>query len=255
MQKQTEELRASYAELDRRVEERTRDLNAANKELEIFSYSAAHDLRAPLRWIIGTNRLFIEDYGKLIPNDGLQELDKVSAAATRLSKLIDSLLEMARLGKVEIRPVNVNISEIAEQTVVELRGRTWAGTVDVTVQPDIRAKGDPVLLSLVIQNLLENAFKFSAVKSGHVAVSATHTDGELIVSVADNGVGFDNAYSEKLFQPFERLHRGDEFAGTGMGLANAKRIVERHGGRIWADGRPGEGAIFYFALPDGNSNE
>jgi light-regulated signal transduction histidine kinase (bacteriophytochrome) len=282
VRQQTDELRASYAELDRRVEERTRDLNAANKELEIFSYSAAHDLRAPLRWIVGTNRLFVEDYGHLVPKEGLQDLDKVNQAALRLSKLIDSLLEMARLGKAPIQRRTVNLSEVAAQAVEELRGRDWPGHVEASIEPDLKVEGDPVLLSVLMQNLLENAFKFSGAREGNVVVSGTRSpisvspasasseassnssggvavseppvsvsdSSELVISVSDNGVGFDNNYAGNLFKPFERLHGDEEFAGTGMGLANAKRIVERHGGRIWADGKPGEGATFYFTLPD-----
>lgn len=246
---QANTLQKSNAELDRRVEERTRDLNAANRELEIFCYSAAHDLRSPLRWIIGTNRLFVEDYGHLIPQEGLEDLKRVSAAATRLSQLIDNLLEMARLGRVDVNNAEVDLSNICSQVVVELQGREWDGPVQVTIQPDIGVVGDPLLLSLLVQNLLENAFKFcSRGGHGHVEVSGREEGGKVTVRVHDNGVGFDEAWADKLFKPFERLHRVEEFQGTGMGLANAKRIVERHGGRIWAESKPGQGASFFFTL-------
>jgi signal transduction histidine kinase len=250
VQKQTDELRASHNELDRRVDERTRELNAVNQELEMFCYSAAHDLRAPLRWIIGTNKLFIEDYANVVPKAGLDDLERVNDAATRLSKLIDSLLEMARLGKVDIRKASVNLSDITSRVVQELKGRDWGGPVEVEIQPDLHLEGDPLLISMVMQNLLENACKFSGRTGAGKVVVAAYKEGEdQVFSVTDNGVGFDNAYINKLFQPFERLHRNDEFAGTGMGLANAKRIIERHGGRIWADGKPGVGATFFFSLP------
>jgi len=246
---QADELRASRDELDRRVEERTRELNAANKELEVFSYSAAHDLRAPLRWIIASNRIFVEDYGKLVPPEGLEDLTRVSAAALRLSDLIDNLLEMARLGQVEIHKAPVNLSEISAKVIEELRGRDWCGDLDVEIQPDVQAVGDPLLLTVLMQNLLENGCKFcSKAPAGKVSFAAHEQGGEMVYSVTDNGVGFENEYATKLFQPFERLHRNDEFAGTGMGLANAKKIVERHGGRIWAEGKPGEGATFFFTL-------
>ncbi|HEY3782905.1 MAG TPA: ATP-binding protein [Fimbriimonadaceae bacterium] len=247
---QTAELKASHDELDKRVEERTHELNAVNRELEIFCYSAAHDLRAPLRWIIATNRMFQEDYGQQVPEEGIKELGRVNMAATRLSNLIDALLEMARLGKVEIKKSQVNLSALCELAITEIRERDWGGPVEVEIQPNLQLLGDPLLLSLLLQNLLENAFKFSA-RSGHGRVEVSgYLDGdEMTVSVKDNGVGFDSSCSGKLFQPLERLHSDEEFAGTGMGLANAKRIVDRHGGRIWAEGEPGKGATFSFSLP------
>jgi light-regulated signal transduction histidine kinase (bacteriophytochrome) len=247
---QTAELKASHDELDKRVEERTHELNAVNRELEIFCYSAAHDLRAPLRWIIATNRMFEEDYGEQVPPEGLKELSRVNAAAMRLSNLIDALLEMARLGKVEVKKSQVNLSKLCEQAIAEIRERDWGGEVVTEIQPDLNVSGDALLLSLLMQNLLENAFKFCARGGQGKVVVSGHLEGdEFIVSVADNGVGFDSSCSGKLFMPLERLHREEEFSGTGMGLANAKRIVDRHGGRIWAEGEPGKGATFCFALP------
>jgi signal transduction histidine kinase len=243
-------LERSNAELDERVEERTKALNIVNQELEVFCYSAAHDLRAPLRWIIAATGIFIEDYGNLVPKDGLDELGRVSSAASRLSKLIDSLLEMARLGKAELNGTDVDLSEICSRSVVEIQSREWAGPVTVNVEPDIRVFGDPLLLSLLVQNLIENAFKFSSTTGvGKVEIHALREQLEIIVSVQDNGVGFDVSLAHQLFKPFQRLHNNTEFAGTGMGLANAKRIVDRHGGRIWAESKVGEGATFRFALP------
>jgi len=244
------ELERSNAELDRRVEERTSALNAANQELEVFCYSAAHDLRAPLRWIIGATGIFIEDYGNLVPDEGLGELRRVSGAATRLSRLIDSLLEMARLGKAPLNAIEVDLSEICGRSTVEVQSRDWSGPVSVSIEPNIRVYGDPLLLSLLVQNLIENAFKFSCgTGDGKVEIRAQREPSEVIVSVRDNGVGFDNSHVDQLFKPFQRLHSYTEFSGTGMGLANAKRIVDRHAGRIWAESKPGEGATFRFALP------
>lgn len=243
-------LEKSNTELDRRVEERTNALNLVNQELEVFCYSAAHDLRAPLRWIIAATGIFLEDYGKLVPEAGHAELRRVSSAATRLSKLIDSLLEMARLGKAELNASEVDLSEICGQSVVEIRSRDWPGPVSVNIEPDIRVYGDPLLLSLLVQNLIENAFKFSShTGAGKVEIDSHREGSEVIVSVRDNGVGFDDAFTHQLFKPFQRLHSNTEFSGTGMGLANAKRIVDRHGGRIWAESKVGEGATFRIALP------
>jgi signal transduction histidine kinase len=249
------ELQRSNSELDKRVEERTKELNVVNKELEVFCYSAAHDLRSPLRWINSASLIFIEDYGHLVPEAGLAELKKVSSAATRLSKLIDSLLEMARLGKVDLNEVEVDLSETCKRVVLEIRSRDWAGPVAVSIQPDILVAGDPLLLSLLVQNLIENAFKFcSPTGEGKIEIHARQEIAEIVVTVHDNGVGFDESYVDKLFKPFERLHSSTEFSGTGMGLANAKRIVDRHGGRIWAESKPGEGATFRFALQQAESS-
>ena len=243
-------LERSNAELDKRVEERTSALNMVNQELEVFCYSAAHDLRAPLRWIISATGIFIEDYGKLVPDAGLEGLRRVSSAAMRLAKLIDSLLEMARLGKAELNVSEVDLSEICGRSVVEIQSRDWSGPVAVSIEPDMRVNGDPLLLSLLVQNLIENAFKFSSgTGEGKVEIRSQRERLEIIVSVSDNGVGFDDALVHQLFKPFERLHSNTEFSGTGMGLANAKRIVDRHGGRIWAESKPGHGATFRFALP------
>ncbi|HWD38601.1 MAG TPA: ATP-binding protein [Fimbriimonas sp.] len=243
-------LERSNLELDKRVAERTNALNMVNQELEVFCYSAAHDLRAPLRWIIASTRIFMEDYGSSVPDEGLDELRRVTNAATRLSRLIDSLLEMARLGKAELNECEVNLSELCGQSILEIQSREWSGAVAVSVEPNITVYGDPLLLSLLVQNLIENAFKFCSQRGdGKIEIHARRDRSEVIVTVSDNGVGFDDALVDKLFTPFQRLHRDTEFAGTGMGLANAKRIVDRHGGRIWAESKPGKGATFRFALP------
>jgi light-regulated signal transduction histidine kinase (bacteriophytochrome) len=188
------------------------------------------------------------DYGETVPPEGLQELEKVNAAAVRLSGLIDSLLEMARLGKAEVRKSRLDLTAICRQLEEELRRRDFA-PVEVEIQPDMLLEGDPVLISVLMQNLMENAYKFCEQGGeGKVWVGTEDREGERVYFVRDNGVGFDSVYAGKIFQPFERLHRNEEFAGTGMGLANAKRIIERHGGRIWAEGRPGAGACFFFTV-------
>jgi PAS domain S-box-containing protein len=228
-------------ELERRVEERTRELQAANQELEGFTYSVSHDLRAPLRAIIASSMILREDFGSVLPKDASEQLIRQAEAAKKLGTLIDELLRLSRLGRAELVRSEIDLSAMAAELAKE------QSRPDITFQidPDLKLFGDPRLLRLVLWNLIDNAAKFSP-KGGTIHVGQ-RADGTYFV--ADEGIGFDMQYAHKLFLPFERLHRDDEFAGTGIGLANVQRIVNRHGGRVWAESERGKGSTFYFSMP------
>ena len=249
IRKQQHELRAAHDKLELRVAERTAQLKAANDELEAFSYSVSHDLRAPLRHIAGFAEM-LEGQSASLGEEGRRCLKKISLAATRMGQLIDDLLSFSRIGRSDMQTTPVNLSQLVEEVVREARAEEkvpaeWRlGTLPVV-------KGDRALLRLVFTNLISNAIKYSS-KDAHPRIEvklAGKEDGEVVVCVSDNGVGFDMAYASKLFGVFQRLHRADEFEGTGIGLANVRRIVHRHGGRTWAEGVPGQGASFYLSLP------
>ena len=229
----------------KRSEERLSELN---KELESFSYSVSHDLRAPLRAIDGYARMLDEDSGPQLGDEGRRLLGVVRSSARRMGRLIDDLLEFSRLGQLEPARSRLDMAALVRETAAELGADHPRATVDVADLPP--APGDRALLKQVWSNLLGNALKYSAQAEAPRIEIAGRTDGEMLVySVRDNGVGFDMRYAGKLFGVFQRLHRQDEFPGTGVGLAIVQRIVSRHGGRVWADARPGEGACFSFSLP------
>jgi signal transduction histidine kinase len=207
----------------------------------------SHDLRAPRRAIDGFSRLLAERHGDRIGEEGLEYLARVRNAASRMGTLIESLLKMARLGRGGIKAVPLDLSRMASDIVAELRAEDPAREVEVRIAPDLHADGDQTLLRSLLQNLLGNAWKFTCdVPHARIEFGLT---GEGEFYVRDNGAGFPPEYAGKLFRPFQRLHTQEEFAGHGIGLASVKRIVERHGGSIRADGRPGEGATFFFTLP------
>jgi signal transduction histidine kinase len=249
LQQTRTELRRLNAELEERVRSRTAELQGANKELEAFNYSVSHDLRAPLRAIDGFSQALLEDYADRLDAEGREHLGRVKAAANRMGELIDSLLALSRLTRVEMNVQDVDLSAMATDVVGELQGRDPGRSVDVVVEPGIVGRADPTLVRTVLENLLGNAWKFTAnVSQAHVGFGATDADGERVYFVRDNGAGFDMAYEDKLFGAFQRLHDQREFPGTGVGLATVARVVHRHGGRVWAEGHPGEGATFYFTL-------
>ena len=227
--------------LESLVHERTAELEAAYREQESFSYSVSHDLRAPLRSIVSSARILDEDFGANLPEDAKQLLQRQAHAALRLAQLIDDLLELSRIGRRELVKSTVDLTVLFQQvaTVFESEDK-----IRFEIHQNLSAMGDPRLLQMLAQNLVENAVKFSP-NGGTIRIGKRH-DGAFFV--ADQGIGFQPSYANKLFQPFQRLHTDEEFPGTGIGLASVKRIVERHGGKVWAEGMPGEGATFFFTL-------
>ena len=244
------EISALNAELETRVRQRTAELEASNRELEAFNYSVSHDLRAPLRAIDGFSQALLEDYAAKLDEEGRDYLDRVKAAANRMGELIDSLLTLSRLSRCEMEVQRVDLSAITTEVVEALREGQPDRAVEIAIQPDVTGQCDPVLIRSVLENLLGNAWKFTGRTEGaHIEFGTTHVDGVNAYYVRDNGAGFDMAYKNKLFSAFQRLHGQADFPGVGVGLATVSRIIWRHGGRVWADGTPGEGATFYFTLP------
>jgi PAS domain S-box-containing protein len=236
-------------ELEERVGQRTLELQASNRELEAFAYSVSHDLRAPLRAIDGFSQRVLKRYGDRLGADGVHALERVRAATQRMGQLIDEILELSRLGRRSMRCQRVDLSALVSEIVTELRDQEPDRNVQVIVKPWIVATGDPALLRAALVNLLSNAFKFTGeTPAARVEFDSSTTDGETVFSVRDNGAGFDMAYADKLFRPFERLHNERRFTGTGVGLAIVQRVVLRHGGRIWAQSTAEEGATFFFTL-------
>ena len=232
--------------LESRVEQRTRELTQANHELESFAYIVSHDLRAPLRSIDGFGRILAERYESLLDAQGQDYLARVRNAAARMDALIDALLMMSRISRGEFKRAPLDLSRMASDVMTELRQTEPARHVAVRIAPGLRAEGDAALVRNLLENLLGNAWKFTA-NAGHATIEFGVEPGGIFY-VTDNGAGFNAEYAGKLFRPFQRLHRDDEFKGHGVGLASVRRIVERHGGTIEAIGRPGAGATFRFTL-------
>ena len=248
-----DELRRLNDELEQRVQYRTQQLELANKELEAFSYSVSHDLRAPLRAIDGFSRVLLDDHAAALNATGRDSLDRVRRAAQRMGMLIDDLLKLARVTRVEPSRETVNLSALAQDVVDGLRHGTER-SVEFLLKPDLTAPADPRLLRILFENLLGNAWKFTArCERPKVEFGAKTERGTTIYYVRDNGAGFDMAYANKLFAPFQRLHTAEEFPGTGIGLATVHRVVRKHGGRIWTESAPDQGATFYFTLAGGAS--
>jgi light-regulated signal transduction histidine kinase (bacteriophytochrome) len=225
-------------------------LRAANQELEAFSYSVSHDLRAPLRSIDGFSQALLEDYADKLDRDGKVHLERVRAAAQRMALLIDDLLNLSRVARHEMRQENLDLSELARSVAADLARREPQRHVDVTVAPNLTAQGDMRLMRSVFENLIGNSWKFTSKReSARIEVGLIQIDGTAAFFVRDNGAGFDQAHAGRLFGAFQRLHGMAEFPGTGVGLASVQRIIHKHGGRIWAQGAVGKGATFYFTLP------
>jgi signal transduction histidine kinase len=239
-------------EFELRVRERTAELEAANKELDAFSYSVSHDLRSPLRAIDGYARMLEEDYGKVLDAEGVRLLGVVRANSQRMGQLIDELLAFSRLGREPLRSRPVQLNELVKQIVDETRSDHNGRTIDFVVGNLGTAEADPTLLKQALANLLSNAIKFTRDKHSAIIEIGSRSDTDMdkvnTYYVKDNGAGFDMKYYDKLFGVFQRLHSTAEYPGTGVGLAIVQRVINRHGGRIWADSKPGEGATFYFTL-------
>ena len=250
MQKRQDDLRQAHDKLEQRVTERTAQLEEANHELEAFTYSVSHDLRAPLRHIAGFAEMLDASGGEAAGN-GNRYARKIARAAARMGDLIDDLLVFSRMGRAELQATQVNLASMVEDVVRECGQDTGSRAIDWRIGrlPVVRA--DPAMLRLALVNLIANAVKYTGKRDqARIEIGADRdTDYEVVVCVRDNGVGFEMKYVGKLFGVFQRLHRSDEFEGTGIGLANVRRIIHRHGGRTWAEGAPGEGAAFYFSLP------
>ena len=238
-------------ELEQRVQERTAELAAANQELEAFSYSVSHDLRAPLRSINGFSQALIEDYGAQLDAAALGYLQRVRAASQHMAVLIDDLLELARVSRSELRRERVDLSTLAEEISADLRKTDPQRAADIIIAPALNAVGDARLLRVVLTNLFTNAWKFTRRHpQARIEFGTLAEGGRVVYFVRDDGAGFNMAYAGKLFSPFQRLHPAAEFEGHGIGLATVRRIISRHGGRVWAEGEEEKGATFYFSLGD-----
>jgi light-regulated signal transduction histidine kinase (bacteriophytochrome) len=241
-----------YSELEQRVRDRTAQLEAANRELESFSYSVSHDLRAPLRHIDAFAGLLAESSEKSLDGESRQLLSKLRDEAGRMGHLIEDLLNLAGIARVEMRGNKTHMSKIAAEIVARLAAEQPGRDVEVIIADGLITEADSGLMRVVLENLLSNAWKYSGRKErSRIEFGITTRDGEQIFFVKDNGAGFDMAYAQNLFGAFQRLHTQDEFPGTGVGLATVQRIIHRHGGRIWAESAVGQGATFCFTLGPG----
>jgi PAS domain S-box-containing protein len=244
-----EEIQRLNRELEQRVKDRTVQLEASNQELEAFAYSVSHDLRAPLRGIDGWSLALLEDYGPSLDQTGQQYLERVRSETQRMGRLIDDMLKLSRVTRVELQRESVDLTALARAIVGRLQEADSKRSVDFVIQDGLAARGDARLLEVVLSNLLSNAVKFTAPRvHARIEFGEARANGEPAFFVRDNGVGFDMAYATALFGAFQRLHKYSEFPGTGIGLATAQRVLQRHGGKIWADARPDEGATFYFTV-------
>jgi light-regulated signal transduction histidine kinase (bacteriophytochrome) len=244
-----EEIRRLNESLEKKVWERTKELEKANQELEAFSYSVAHDLRTPLASISGFGTILSEQYADKLDPTAQDYLQRIQAATKRMKDETDNLLALAHAGGVELRREQVELSAMAHDVAASLRGMNPERKVDILIAPDMVTYADPGLMRVVLDNLLSNAWKFTAkTENARIEFETTTIDGKPAYVLRDNGAGYDPALSNKLFTQFGRLHTDKEFDGSGIGLAIVARVIRRHGGRIWAEGAVGQGAAFYFTL-------
>jgi PAS domain S-box-containing protein len=237
--------------LEQSVAERTAQLQDANKELQAFSYSVSHDLRAPVRHVLGFVDLLLQDAGPSLSVKDLRHLTMISDAAKRMGNLIDDLLAFSRVGRAELKKTDVNLDELIQETLRDFRAETKGRNIVWKIHPLPIVRADRALLRMVLVNLISNGVKFTSHRAeAKIEIgSALNESGETVIFIRDNGAGFDPKYTEKLFGVFQRLHSQDQFEGAGIGLANVQRIIYRHGGRTWAEGVVDGGATFYFSLP------
>ena len=251
LQSQTEVQRMN-AELEARVVERTQQLEAANRELESFAYAVSHDLRAPLRSLSGFSQILRESAPAGLDDKSLHYLQRIHEASQRMSNLIEDLLGLSRISRAELSARPASLSQIATEAAAVVRERYPSRDVELVIAPDMGVHGDTRLLRIAMENLLDNAWKYTAhANPAQVTVGVEESTEGLVYYVQDNGVGFDMRYAGKLFAPFQRLHPESEFPGTGIGLVTVQRIIARHGGRVWVDAKPNRGATFYFTLSAG----
>ncbi len=244
-----EEILRLNAELENRVRERTAQLEAANKELEAFAYSVSHDLRAPLRSIRGFSAVLVERCADRLDADGREFLGRICESGAHMDRLIEDLLKFSRVSRAELRRQPVNLSEMVRVIGDELTRSEPQRKVEFRVADGVVVQGDDRLLRVVVDNLVRNAWKFTSRKDLAVIEFVCVQEPEPAYCVRDNGAGFDMKFYGKMFGVFQRLHSANEFPGTGIGLATVQRIINRHGGRLWADGVVGGGAAFYFTVP------
>ena len=239
-----------YEQAQRRIAELDAELVAVNKEMESLTYAISHDLRAPLRHINGFSKLLLTDYEDCLDGVGQDYLQRVQAASQLMKQFVDDLLKLSRLTRREMRRERVALSDLAQEIGARLRAAQPERQVEFIVRPGLVVEGDIYLLGMVLENLLDNAWKFTAKQAcARIEFDYTRVDARPVYFVRDDGVGFEAAYAGKLFDVFQRLHSTTEFEGAGMGLAIVQRIIHRHGGQVWAESTAGQGATFYFALP------
>jgi PAS domain S-box-containing protein len=246
---QRKETEREVEELNAALQRRASELEVANRELEAFSYSVSHDLRAPLRTIDGFSQALLEDYRDQLPADAQNFLERVRNAAQRMAKLIDDLLELSRISRIPVERKPIDVSALAQSIAEELQQAEPHRKVEFEIAPHLKANGDSQLLRIAMQNLMNNAWKFtSKVPEARIQIGASKARDQRVFFVRDNGAGFDMTYASKLFGAFQRLHAVTEFPGTGIGLATVQRIIHKHGGRVWAESVVDQGATFYFTL-------
>jgi light-regulated signal transduction histidine kinase (bacteriophytochrome) len=241
-----------YAERERAQEvlkQRTDQVEAANREIEAFSYSISHDLKAPLRILDGFSLAVLEDCGDKLDEKGRDYLNRIRNASQKMAQLIDDILKLSRITMADMNTGLVNLSNLAESIAADIKATQPERHVEFVIQPEMTALGDIKLLDVALRNLMENSWKYTNKSSlARIELGVNSRDGKQVYFLADNGAGFDLKYADRLFQPFRRLHSDEEFPGTGIGLATVQRVIHRHGGRIWADSEIGKGATFYFTL-------
>jgi light-regulated signal transduction histidine kinase (bacteriophytochrome) len=244
-----EEVVRMNVELENRVQARTAELMAANQEMEAFTYSVAHDLRAPLRHIDAFTRILHEDFASGLPAEAQRYLENIRNGSRKMSRLVDDLLNLARVGRQELKRQPTSLDELVHEVVAELNGETEGRTVEWHVRPLPIIECDAGLMKQVFANLLANAVKYTRPrKEAVIEIGSQQVNGDTALFVRDNGVGFNMKYADKLFGVFQRLHRAEEFEGTGVGLATVERIIHKHGGLVWAEAAVDEGATFYFTV-------